>query len=234
MDPYRHADWRHFREQVIKLDGGRCVRCLRGRADDVVLQVHHKHYVKGRLPWQYEHSDCETLCKGCHAKEHGIIEPTSGWDLVGCDDLGDLIGECDYCGQTLRYLYLVTHPNWPAMEIGTDCCDKLTGTEEASTAHIEYLRVNEMRRRFVTSKRWSNLVAGEWTIRQKSIDVSIFERFQRFTIAMDGYKGKAECNSLFDAKVHVFDAIHSGKAATWLKAKEKDQIGNFIRWKKRW
>lgn len=234
MDAYRHVDWKRFRQQVIKLDDGRCVRCLRGLGDGVVLQVHHKHYVEGRLPWQYEHSDCETLCKGCHAKEHGIIQPTSGWRLLGCDDLGDLIGECEDCGTELRYVYLITHPKWHAMEVGTDCCDRLTGTDEASVAHIEYLRVNDMRKRFVQSKRWSHLIADQWTITQKGIRVCISEMDGVFKIAMNDRNGKAIFNSLFDAKVHVFDAIHSGKADEYLRKKANDEIGDFIRWKKRW
>jgi hypothetical protein len=51
MKPYSHARWHLYREEVIKLDGGRCVRCRRGRADGAVLQAHHKAYVSGRMPW---------------------------------------------------------------------------------------------------------------------------------------------------------------------------------------
>lgn len=223
-EAYRHAKWHHFREQVIELDNGRCIRCLRNRADGAVLQVHHKKYIKGHLPWQYEYSDCETLCKGCHAKEHGIILPTSGWELVGIDDLGDLVGSCEYCDTDLRYIHLVTHPKWPAMEIGTDCCDKLTGTDEASQAHHEYLRVTGMRKRFLDSKRWSNLVPGEWRIKQKGINVCVIAHNSKFSISMNDHSGKSEFDSLFAAQVHVFDTIHSGKAADWLRAKADAEI----------
>ena len=133
MNLYRHADWLRFRSEVIKLHGGRCARCLRSSdADAVVLQVHHKAYVRGRKPWEYGHTECEALCKGCHAVEHGLITPQSGWQLLGSDDLGDLIGNCELCSTELRYIYAIYHEAWGAMAVGTDCCDRLTETTTAS------------------------------------------------------------------------------------------------------
>ena len=34
------------------------------------LQVHHKHYTKGRLAWQYDHDVFELLCANCHKEVH--------------------------------------------------------------------------------------------------------------------------------------------------------------------
>lgn len=49
---YADEKWAAFRERVIVLDGGECVSCGRSRSGGVVLQVHHKQYVKGRKPWE--------------------------------------------------------------------------------------------------------------------------------------------------------------------------------------
>jgi len=35
-----------------------------------ILQIHHKKYIQGRLPWEYENDDLITLCKECHNKQH--------------------------------------------------------------------------------------------------------------------------------------------------------------------
>jgi hypothetical protein len=34
------------------------------------MQVHHKHYILNRLPWDYEDKDFETLCNWCHWDFH--------------------------------------------------------------------------------------------------------------------------------------------------------------------
>lgn len=220
MNLYTRADWIRFREDVIKLDDGKCVRCLRSRADGVVLQVHHKHYVAGRKPWEYAYDECETLCRGCHAAEHGKTPPKNGWECIGSHDLGDLTGNCELCGTDLRYLYLIQHPNWPTMEVGTDCCDNLTGSLEASE-HLEaHKKQADRKKRFVSSPRWKTKPFGELAIKQTGIAVAIVKVGEAFKIIMDGATGKTEYASLLDAKMRVFESIDSGEAAKFLEARK--------------
>ena len=84
---HHRPEWRAFRVLIVEHDGGVCQICKRGPSDDVILQVHHKVYHKGRLPWDYDPSDCQTLCKLHHAEFHEKIRPSTGWDLVLEDDL---------------------------------------------------------------------------------------------------------------------------------------------------
>lgn len=58
--------WLNKRAEILQRDGFRCRYCSETKG----LQVHHKHYVEGRLAWEYDDSDLITLCKSCHAKEH--------------------------------------------------------------------------------------------------------------------------------------------------------------------
>jgi 5-methylcytosine-specific restriction endonuclease McrA len=74
---YVNDDWTAFSEKVKRRDGYKCLQCGRGTGE-VTLQVHHEVYVAGKAPWEYALSDCLTLCKGCHAKEHGLIKPDRG------------------------------------------------------------------------------------------------------------------------------------------------------------
>lgn len=208
------ARWRDFRAQVIELDGGVCRRCGRGPKDDVVLQVHHLEYITGRKPWEYQYAQCETLCKGCHAAEHGKIPPRSGWVFLGSDDLGDLTGTCEYCGNEIRYVYYVHHAKWDQLGVGTVCCDNLTGTEQASD-HRELLKRKD---RFVASPRWS-INQGVHSIRQKLMAIEIRPVAGAFRICINGRVGKKTFASADEAKRFVFDVIESGKAEAYLQKK---------------
>jgi len=102
--------WKEFRQSIIESDGHKCSICG-ANGDGVVLQVHHKKYISGRLPWDYASKDCMTLCRSCHASEHGIIRPKFNWQYLGDEDLGDLIGNCERCGTDIRYAFYVYHEN---------------------------------------------------------------------------------------------------------------------------
>lgn len=144
---YRKSEWYNFRDSVIMNDGCRCVRCGRTQ-EETILQVHHLRYIPNAKPWEYGMDDCETLCKRCHAEEHGEIMPSSGWTLVGVNDLGDLAGECERCGTSLRYEYEIVHYKWGTIFVGTHCCDRLTGTQEASTIEDKWKKYESRKKHF--------------------------------------------------------------------------------------
>lgn len=224
MNLYKHADWARFRDEVIKLDNGRCVRCQRSRDDGAVLQVHHRHYIPGHKPWEYAHSECETLCKGCHAEEHGIIMPNSGWILLATDDLGDLVGNCELCGTALRYAYAIAHSDWGSMAVGTDCCDKLTGTSDASEYHDLMLKDRDKLKRFVSSPRWTTSPSGEQRIVRAGIPVVIIEAGGKFYIGLGPARGKAPFDDLIDAKTKALELIDTGEAADYLEKRYHKQL----------
>jgi hypothetical protein len=213
MNPYQSVSWHAFRDEVIRRDGGVCVRCGRGQSADVVLQVHHKHYVAGRLPWQYPHDACETLCKGCHAAEHGIVAPKHGWDFIGYEDLGEVVGNCDLCGTAIRYVFVVHHPHWPAMEVGEVCCDHLTSTQIA-TNHMESMRrFRDRQQRFVSSSRWEVASHGAHSIKQKGFAIQVESRPDGgYRLRVNGRLGKKRFLCVEDAKKMVFEIIESGTA----------------------
>lgn len=151
----RKRKWENFRREVIELDGSQCVRCGKSPDTGAVLHVHHKSYMTGRDYWDYPLEMMETLCAGCHAKEHDIITPDCGWSLVSDDNLGSRVGTCDYCGNSLRYTFHIHHPNWPAMNVGSDCCDQLTGTGEASKSERQRHNRESRRQRFIDSGGWA-------------------------------------------------------------------------------
>lgn len=220
VDPYRHAEWVKFRKDVIRLDNNRCVRCARGTHQGAVLQVHHKRYISGKLPWQYALADCETLCKGCHAEEHGHVMPQSGWLLMGSDDLGDLSGECELCGTHFRYAFAIIHPKWGSMVVGTDCCDKLTLTDEASQHMDRLTKRRERLARFIESKRWKDRGNEASALSQGGSTFLIMRAGQAFKIAVNGDPGRREFSSVLEARKHLFDILASGEAARFIARQE--------------
>lgn len=215
MTQYRTNNWKNFRESVIELDGNKCSVCGKS-GKDVVLQVHHTKYKSGLKPWEYPTKDCITLCRGCHASEHGLIRPKFGWEYQGDEDLGDLIGTCDYCGNSLRYVFYIFHENWGTMEVGTYCCDSLTDTIIASNLVESQRRYNGRSERFLKSKKWKQELHIH-KIKHGGFDIEINQVNSDFFIQIQGLKSKKKYISLFDAKSKVFDVIESGELMEYFK-----------------
>lgn len=215
----RSKEWIEYREKVLDLDGYTCVQCHRTSDEGITLQVHHKTYESGRLPWEYDFSDCEVLCKGCHAAEHGIIKPRFGWYFIAEEDLGSLDGECELCGTELRYLHTVYHPSWGSLDVGTICCDTLTGTTQASEARKKRTRLN----RFIKHEKWV-FDRGQHYFTRAGINIVITgDHFditgepRDFTVELNDISGRMHFDTLENAKKHVFELIISGKARNYLE-----------------
>ncbi|WP_374091069.1 hypothetical protein [Methylomicrobium lacus] len=204
---YRSNRWVEFREKRIKLDEGACVRCGKTREQGAVLQVHHKEYWSGKAPWEYPFELCETLCKGCHAEEHGEIPPRSGWEYVGEEDLGGLYGTCDLCYSALRYVFFVQHPKWEPMGVGTVCCDNLTGTQIASDKRKYENRLKQ----FIKSKQWRVEADGHRITRDK-IAIQVVPVEGGYRLKMNSTEGKNIYPSLNAAKTKAFEFVESGEA----------------------
>lgn len=228
MQGYRTAAWAEYRQKVIRLDGGVCSACGRGPKDGAALHVHHKQYLPGHKPWEYPFDLCEALCSGCHAAEHGIVAPRTGWDFAGVDDLGDLVGSCELCNTPIRYVFMVTHPDWRPMEVGTDCCDHLTSTGTASEYIETKKKLAEKRKRFVSSRRWVPAPRGACRIVQKRLEVLIVPDSEGFRLKIEGVKGKKLFRELFDAKLFAFDFIESGEAEQFLQKHREKWLRNFL------
>lgn len=218
MDPYRSPVWKAFRSEVIRLDGNQCAQCGRTPDSGVTLHVHHKAYRQGKLPWEYDFDECETLCAGCHAAHHGKIPPKVGWEFVGQDDLGDLIGNCELCGTDIRYVFLVTHSNWMPMEVGEICCDHLTCSEIASNFMESIRRYNNRRKRFATSNRWTKISEKNEYIVQAKVVVELRSEQGELKLRMNGRCGKLSYVDKLQARMKAFDVIESGKHSKFIEA----------------
>lgn len=136
-------------------DNYKCLKCGRGEPD-AILQTHHKIYKPRLKPWEYPLSDCLTLCKGCHAKVHGLVEPDSGWALVSIADLGGLDGICERkgCGTEIRYEHITYHPKWGYKTVGSTCVEHLTREDQFLSQQV--LKVFKNISGFINNSVWEN------------------------------------------------------------------------------
>lgn len=160
------------------------------------------------MPWDYPPLYCETLCPGCHAADHGIVPPKTGWTLFYSEDLGGLTGSCEFCGTGIRYVFHVHHPKWEPMAVGIDCCDKLTSTRLASTKKESIERFERRRSRFVSSKRWQSYPLGV-RITQKGMNVDIFATKGEYRIMINQLPGAFTYPTMVDAKIKVFELLEN-------------------------
>jgi hypothetical protein len=63
--------WQQKRLRVFEAAGFRCARC---GSTVRTLHAHHKLYLKGHKPWEYEDGLLECLCELCHDAAHAEKE----------------------------------------------------------------------------------------------------------------------------------------------------------------
>lgn len=59
--------WQKKRLEILNLRGFKCELC---NNEEKELHVHHRFYLKGRQPWQYDNDIFQVLCSDCHEKQH--------------------------------------------------------------------------------------------------------------------------------------------------------------------
>lgn len=84
-----HPNWQRKRQDILTRDNYSCTYC---GDKETTLHVHHKRYIKGRMVWDYENDDLDTLCAVCHKQQHSDREFLDEM-LAGVNvDIGQVIG----------------------------------------------------------------------------------------------------------------------------------------------
>lgn len=234
---YRSEQWYVIRERVITRDGFCCARCGKP-SNEVELQVHHLHYIKGRKAWEYPDQELITMCKGCHAQEHGHIMPQSGWEYQGEEDLGDLCGTCELCGSELRYAHSIYHEKWGYMIVGALCADRLTGSSEASEYEEKRKKLARRLRTYINSPQWKHRKNGYFRdfdgFRIKIWDHDLYCNIQigfsyineRGYLIRKDLSSNIKYTSVEEAKVKAFEVITNGKLKAYISKYKKKRSNN--------
>lgn len=84
-----HPLWIEKREEVFQRFGRECCKCK----SIYNLNVHHKTYSPGKMPWEYPLENFEVLCEKCHKIDHGLE-----YSAKYCKECGIEISErFEYC-----------------------------------------------------------------------------------------------------------------------------------------
>ncbi len=197
---YRRKEWYSFREKCLSLANRECEICHKSQSE-VTLQIHHPHYEKGLLPWEYDEKFCQVLCKGCHAREHGIIKPLDGWCLIHSDwEEGESSGDtfCENCDTAMKWHNDLWHPDWGVITVGYVCAEKLENGE------VYNIRKNNLKMRtFLNSPRWKRTPMG-WKYNHGNRHVFAFKNENGWKLRINGEWGKLFYNSLESAKERSF------------------------------
>lgn len=224
---YRDSRWKDCRRRILQRDNYTCCRCGQSK-DETKLQVHHLHYYQGKKPWEYPDVELITLCKGCHAEEHGYVMPQSGWEYCGESDLEDLIGTCEVCGSQIRYEHSIYHADWGYLNVGCQCADRLTGNSYASETEKKRRDLANKFRTFRKSPRW-NHKGNRYYRTFKDYNITIWDNKTHFRLDVgfsyhdedkmqrwDKLHSKKKYPSLEEAEYAVFNAIVSGKVQEYI------------------
>lgn len=55
--------WQKRRLEIFSRDGFACTEC---KCETRELHAHHRYYLRGRKPWEYDDDALTTLCERCH------------------------------------------------------------------------------------------------------------------------------------------------------------------------
>lgn len=70
-DQIKSPKWQKRRLEILKRDEFTCQQCGN---KELTLHVHHKHYNKGAMIWDYQGWELTTLCEDCHSETHNKKE----------------------------------------------------------------------------------------------------------------------------------------------------------------
>jgi hypothetical protein len=68
-DKLKDPRWQRCRLEILQRDDFTCQKC---QDTTTTLHVHHRRYLTGHQPWEYEEHDLVTLCELCHSDEQQL------------------------------------------------------------------------------------------------------------------------------------------------------------------
>lgn len=92
--------WQKVRLKKLEAAEWVCQRCW---CDDTMLSVHHKRYVKGRKPWEYQDHELVVLCQPCHESEHALKDLQS--ELISRLDVDGPASVDDFFSVAAGYIH---------------------------------------------------------------------------------------------------------------------------------
>lgn len=67
FEKYKNPRWQKRRLEKMQEAGFMCEEC---GDNESTLNVHHKYYIQGNEPWEYDDLSLVVYCESCHNSEH--------------------------------------------------------------------------------------------------------------------------------------------------------------------
>ena len=96
-------DWRKLRHELVAIKSLYTCQICKKKNDYWDLQIHHRVYIRGRKPWEYEREDLLVVCFDCHCELHKepipIYDSNENWiesrhykiiDCEKCEGKGEI------------------------------------------------------------------------------------------------------------------------------------------------
>jgi len=238
---YSKKEWKSFYNKVISENNFMCSKCNRTN-DEVSLQVHHISYYENKKPWEYAINDCVVLCKGCHAVEHGILEPTTGWELIDIYDNENMDNHCERigCGANIRYEHMAYHPKIGYRIVGSTCIEFLTEADKGLSHNIllayrKYGKeISKLKNLFKVKKTKYNkdyFTLSYEKSEYNKFSMVIFQNYRNYTIKINYRKSKHEWGDQ-DFKYSKINLDKIKEIAIWhstLLIEKSENVGYGIR-----
>lgn len=99
----RDPRWQRKRLEIMNRADFACEEC---GDKTTTLNVHHKIYLKGAKPWEYENVELECLCETCHEATHHLRDALrAATSSMSKSELERLLGYAD----ALQLINIATH-----------------------------------------------------------------------------------------------------------------------------
>lgn len=223
---YKKEEWKEFRLKILDADNYTCAKCHRVFKDKTYrLHVHHKTYFPDTKPWEYNLENVTTYCSSCHLEEHGKAEDYwNDWEYVGFEDLGEVIGDCEFpgCQHKIRYQHILFHPHYGEIYVGAKHADVLLRNSEASDLEKTIIRRNNFCQKFKQSD--SNLLTATWL----GYTIEIKKKEDYYYATIGNFRSETHFESLEKAQYFSFDIINRGLIENSILEQNNTLYNDFI------
>lgn len=105
-----------------------------------------------------------------------VAVPHKGWSCWKVEDLGELAGECEFCGTEIRYEHWMEHPEVARSYVaGCVCAGYLEDNYAAPRERERLLKNRAARRARWPKRRWKRSKAGNYRIAVGGTTVGVFQ-----------------------------------------------------------
>lgn len=132
----RDPRWQKKRLEVFQRDEFICQICLDSES---TLNIHHKRYIPGKEPWDYDLNDLVTLCEICHGSEKEAREEAESI-LLEQLRMKFFSSEIDQLGQSIYRMPLL---HLPGVVMTAICWNIINNQQELIDKYFEAIKSHE-------------------------------------------------------------------------------------------